>query len=914
MSRIGIFGAGYVGLVTGTCFAALGHEVVVRDVLAEKIEALRRGRVPIYEPGLEELLAANVDRISFTTDVAEAIDGADFLYVAVGTPPTYSGDADLSAVWIVIDELLGLAGGTVVVMKSTVPPGTGEKVRAALDARGLSHVGYVSNPEFLAEGTALNDFMNPDRIVVGAFKPEDGDGVAELHTPLNAPVVRCDVASAEMIKMAANAFLSTRISFINEIANVCEVVGADVVAVAEGVGLDHRLGKHFLRAGIGFGGSCLDGRETVLARLSGRTWLTTLERLFAELEPSTAERAEVLHPDGLEVLAWRPDAARPEFLPVSLATRRGYRGTMLEVRTEMGRRVRCTPDHPFVVADGDGGDLGVKLAEELTNKDWLPLAQRAPEEAEMWRLDLLAGMTVPGLDGEGLTVQRLQAASPKATTARLRARLEEPGHRRDRSGVREVDRSAALRVCGARGLDLRGASDGTVENGTHAPAELAADEEFWRVVGLYIAKGGASVAGERPRIQWCFHPRRELDLAEAVLRFWRCRGIDALMSEAPTRAEVSVSSHVLPAWWLGVLGMGSSRFDQRIPDAIWGAPEAHKRALVVGMWRGRGSWSFVNDGGGVVLEYGASGSELADGLLRLLGDLGVVARVQVGRAARSTCETHRIVIPGTEPVESLLELVPVRDRERILDSLGRAPRRLAQAAYRRHNEHAAWVRVVEIAPAEPPGWVYSLEVPGAHTFVTTAGLIVDNCFPKDVSALKQLAGNSGYHFQLLSAVIEVNELQKRRVVTKLHRHLGSLRGKTVALLGLAFKPDTDDMREAPSLVIASRLLAEGADVRVWDPVADAHDVLQGVTVCESVLEAVSGADAAVIVTEWPELRELASASVRAAMAHPLIVDGRNLLDPAAVRAAGFAYDGIGRPTSTFADSVELGERDRELRS
>jgi UDPglucose 6-dehydrogenase len=440
MAKIGMFGAGYVGLVTGTCFAALGHEVVVRDIVPEKIETLLRGDVPIYEPGLRELLEVHKSRLRFTTDVAEAIEGAEFLFVAVGTPPTHSGDADLSAVWTVLDELPrdvgdALGGHPVLVMKSTVPVGTGEKVRAALDARGLSHVGYVSNPEFLAEGDAIGDFMHPDRIVIGAFDPDDGDRVEWLHAGLDAPVVRSDVASAEMVKLAANAFLSTRISFINEIANVCELVGADVESVARGVGLDHRLGPHFLRAGIGFGGSC---------------------------------------------------------------------------------------------------------------------------------------------------------------------------------------------------------------------------------------------------------------------------------------------------------------------------------------------------------------------------------------------------------------------------------------------------------------------------------------FPKDVSALKQLAGNSGYHFQLLSAVIEVNELQKRRVIAKLTKHLGSLRGKTVALLGLAFKPNTDDMREAPSLVIAARLIAEGANVSVWDPVADGSTI-SGVHVCEQVLEAVRGADAAVIVTEWPELSELISDEVRDAMARPLIVDGRNLLDPHAVRAAGFAYEGIGRASSAFEALPEAPE-------
>jgi UDPglucose 6-dehydrogenase len=182
-----------------------------------------------------------------------------------------------------------------------------------------------------------------------------------------------------------------------------------------------------------------------------------------------------------------------------------------------------------------------------------------------------------------------------------------------------------------------------------------------------------------------------------------------------------------------------------------------------------------------------------------------------------------------------------------------------------------------------------------------------SCFPKDSLALKQLASNSGYHFQLLSAVIEVNELQKRRVVAKLQKHLGRLRGKRVALLGLAFKPHTDDMREAPSIVLASRLQAEGAEVTAWDPVAKPNELLRGVEVRDTPLDAVRDADAAVIVTEWPELSELASPFVLEAMRGNLIVDGRNLLDPAEVRAAGFVYEGIGRASSPFAGLPESEE-------
>jgi UDPglucose 6-dehydrogenase len=422
--KVAVFGAGYVGLVTGACFAELGHDVVVRDVVEAKVDALRAGVVPIHEPGLDEILERNAERLGFTTDVREAVEGADVVYIAVGTPPTYSGDADLSAVWTVVDELPEVERRIVVAMKSTVPVGTGRAIRHRLDDRGLANVGYVSNPEFTAEGTAVQDFLHPDRIVIGSFDAADGDVVERLHEGIDAPVVRCDVPSAEMVKLAANAALVTRISFINEIANVCEATGADVTTVAEGIGLDRRIGPSFLRAGIGFGGSC---------------------------------------------------------------------------------------------------------------------------------------------------------------------------------------------------------------------------------------------------------------------------------------------------------------------------------------------------------------------------------------------------------------------------------------------------------------------------------------FPKDSLALKQLAANSGYNFQLLNAVIEVNELQKRRVIGKLERRLGPLRGKRIALLGLAFKPGTDDMREAPSLVLAGRLLSEGADVTAWDPVADGTAHLHGVEIADTALDALDGADGAVVVTEWPELREVDWAAARERMRGNVIVDGRNHLDPEAMRALGFVYEGIGRP-------------------
>jgi UDPglucose 6-dehydrogenase len=884
-ARIAIFGAGYVGLVTGACFAELGHEVVVRDVLPERIETLRSGEIPIFEPELDELLARNRERLRFTTDVDEAVDGADVVYIAVGTPPTYSGDADLSAVWTVLNELPATGRRIVVVVKSTVPVGTGNSVRHRLDERGLANVGYVSNPEFTAEGTAVQDFLHPDRIVIGAFDAADGDVVEDLHRGIEAPVLRCDVASAEMIKLAANAALVTRISFINEIANVCEATGADVTKVAEGIGLDRRIGPAFLRAGIGFGGSCLAGDESVLVRSGRRTRLVTLEQLYEETQPG----------EEVEILTWRPEGNGPEFQRIVLLTRREYEGEILEVRTKMGRRIRCTPDHPFITRRGR------VLAEDLTADDWVPIAIGGPPatRADQSRLRILDAVDLLEHGPRQVIArphpQELVAAGKPA----LRATAALQGHPHPSGRALDILRTGALRLHEASDLDveLEDATFGTAKNGTYVPAALPTSEAFWRVVGLYIAEGHCSIepAG-RMRIQWSFHPTDEPDLVEEVAGFWEGAGVKGTVRSTATSRTVSVSSKLLATWWLGSLGLGRNSYEQRIPNAIWSELEAHKRALLGGLWRGDGSWSFVNGGPSVVLEYGTVSRQLADGILRLLAELPVVARLRVGRAAKSTRDTYWLVVSGADQVERVVDLVETSAHAKIIASIARQAKRIAPTGYRR-RENAAWVRVVDVMRSPFSGYVYSLEVPPNHTFVTTGGLVVSNCFPKDSLALKQLAANSGYNFQLLNAVIDVNELQKRRVIGKLQNRLGSLRSKKVALLGLAFKPGTDDMREAPSLVLAGRLLSEGADVSAWDPVADGRSLLHGAEITSSALEALDGADAAVIVTEWPELRELDWEQAGARMRNRLLVDGRNFLDPGEMKALGFEYEGIGRAVS-----------------
>ncbi|WP_407842162.1 UDP-glucose/GDP-mannose dehydrogenase family protein (plasmid) [Streptomyces sp. DSM 116496] len=269
--RVAVFGAGYIGLVTGACLAELGHRVVVRDIDPEKVRVLQGGDVPIYEPGLGDMITRNKERLTFTLDLDEALAEAEVAYVCVDTPPSVSGDADLSKVWSVVRSLAAAPHLHTVVMKSTVPVGTGVRARAALDEAGLTATGYASNPEFTAEGRAVNDFMNPDRIVIGADEPATAVLIAELHSGIDAPVVTMDVRSAEMVKLASNALLATKISFANEIATLCENTGADAMEVLGAVGLDHRLGPHFLRPGIGWGGSCFPKDSEALRQLASNT-------------------------------------------------------------------------------------------------------------------------------------------------------------------------------------------------------------------------------------------------------------------------------------------------------------------------------------------------------------------------------------------------------------------------------------------------------------------------------------------------------------------------------------------------------------------------------------------------------------------------------------------------------------------
>ena len=299
MRKICVIGVGYVGLVTGTCFADLGHEVTCVDIDEAKIGKLEEGVMPIYEPGLEEMVRRNAQagRIHFSTDYRQGLEGAEFAFIAVGTPQGSGGEADLKYVRSAAKSIAQtMSAPLIIVNKSTVPIGTGDWVADIVRRHQPAAIGFsvVSNPEFLREGSAINDFMHPDRIVLGSLDPDAAGQVASLYLSLRAPIMITDLRTAEMIKYASNAFLATRISFINEISSICEALGADVKEVAVGMGYDTRIGRYFLDAGIGYGGSCFPKDVQALAHMAAVHGCHP-QLLRAVMDINLDQRRQVIH-------------------------------------------------------------------------------------------------------------------------------------------------------------------------------------------------------------------------------------------------------------------------------------------------------------------------------------------------------------------------------------------------------------------------------------------------------------------------------------------------------------------------------------------------------------------------------------------------------------------------------------------
>jgi UDPglucose 6-dehydrogenase len=412
-----------------------------------------------------------------------------------------------------------------------------------------------------------------------------------------------------------------------------------------------------------------------------------------------------------------------------------------------------------------------------------------------------------------------------------------------------------------------------------------------------LAEGHIGTDGARRRVCWSFHPNAERHLVDFVADYWRRLGVKTAVRRMTTTMQVSISSRLLASWFEHILGAGTNCYTHRIPDVIWSASDSAKQALLRGLWAGDGSWSLLNGGPSVALEYGTVSPQLADGMLRLLGEFGIVARQKVARTARSTVDTHWLVISGADQIEDCMWLLEPHERNEVRGQLGAQSKRIAPTGYRRDRKGTAWVRVVEVETRHVDQQVFSVEVDRNHTVVTTGGLVAHNCFPKDSRALLKIARDAGYHFDLLDGVLTINEEQFERVTDKIRVAAGGdLSNATIAVWGLTFKARTDDLRDSPSLAIIQRLVAAGATVQAYDPTVTGPKpgLPTDITIADTAYTACKGADVLAVLTEWDEFRWLDVGQVAGAMAGRAIVDARNLLDKNDWRRASFDYQGIGR--------------------
>lgn len=400
MKNIAVVGVGYVGIVTGACFSDLGNKVVALDIAEDKIKKLEQGIMPIYEPGLAEVIARNVKagRLSFTTSYEEALTDAEFVFICVGTPSGVDGEADLKYVASAAESIAKtMKHELIIINKSTVPVGTGDWVAGIVQDSQPEPIPFavVSCPEFLREGSALADFMNPDRTVLGSLDEAAADKVAQLHLPLRAPIVVTDLRTAEMIKYASNAFLATKISFINEMANICEALGADVKEVSIGMGLDQRIGRHFLEAGVGYGGSCFPkdvlalkymaeekGRHPQLLEavidinnFQRRQTIAKLKELLGEnLSGKTIGLLGLAFKPNTDDMRDAPSITIAELLHNAGATVKGYDPVSMEVAAEVMENIQfCT--NPYEVAEDCDALVIVTDWNEFKQLDMLRIKQ-----------------------------------------------------------------------------------------------------------------------------------------------------------------------------------------------------------------------------------------------------------------------------------------------------------------------------------------------------------------------------------------------------------------------------------------------------------------------------------------------------------------------------------------------------------
>ena len=412
-----------------------------------------------------------------------------------------------------------------------------------------------------------------------------------------------------------------------------------------------------------------------------------------------------------------PGEAEPEYLPVSLLTRRPYAGEMIEVRTKMGRRLRTTADHPFIVGDGQDDEvLTLKAAEHLDTTDWVPLALGGP-----------SGFA-PELMPVGAVLDERVLVRPERREIDVLSSVE---HRRGTARLHDIRRTGTLRLteaCAA-GMDLEGATVGTVGERRVEPDELR-DRRALLARRRPVSRRGPLLA-DTQRIHWAFHPEREQHLVDEVVSFWQRHGIKVRTSRTATARTVTVSSRIVASWWRHVLGVGRTSYTQRIPDLAWEQTLERKRALLSGLWEGDGSWSLVNGGPSVILEWGTISDELAEGVARLLADVGLLCAWRRGRTAKSTKETHWLRVSGADQVERAMFLVPERDRTGVEAAIARQAKRIAPTGYRRFDgRHAVGAGRRRAARALRRSGVLARGARVAHASSRTTGSRFTSAFPR----------------------------------------------------------------------------------------------------------------------------------------------------------------------------------------
>jgi UDPglucose 6-dehydrogenase len=901
------------------------------DIKPEIVEKLNSGHIHIYEPGLEELVQQNraAGRLSFTTDLAAAVKGARLIFVAVPTPELPSGHVGMQFVNKVVDDIAALfrhaqpgrPGDRVLVLKSTVPPGTNRMVTDRLAAAGCGHVSVASNPEFLKEGAAIDDFMNPDRVVVGVRHPAVGAVLRELYGPYctaDRPFVEMSPESAEMTKYAANAMLATKISFINEIAQLCDATGADVNLVRKGIGYDQRIGFQFLAPGPGYGGSCFAADETVFVVEANSVRAVSLGALFHTLAKRVGacaavgagaggpeEDAEAVVPpadDPLRVLAWDLDEGRAVVSDVHVLTRRAFDGAMMEIRTGMGRRLRVTDDHPVVVWTEDGTEIvpaaEVQPGQQIAALHALPEVS-APTELNL--IELLAGTELEQDVLVAPTDDSFTAQYPRFARHVPVEALRHPVEIRDNNRMR----LSLFRALQARGLIDVPASKLQLYTakgaGTRLNALIPLDADFARLCGYYLAEGFISAdrgrAGAvRQRIGFCFHVA-ETGYTSDLHRILRGLGLKFLEKTDGNAHSTIVSSRVF-AWLLrDVLGCGVRSEDKVLPGFALPASADVRAELVRGAFSGDGAVTLIQDDRNMMYEYATVSKRLADGMALLLQSLGVVVSIRRRMMNKSKVPAYILRVSGYEQLSLLRDAFGDKHRARIDAVLAGYERHIRPHGYQRAGDVSLLtVRSVE---ADREAQVYSLET--SHgTVIASSGLVCHNCFPKDVKGLIAVARRLGLTLRVAEAVDAANDVQKEVLFAKISHYFdGKLAGKTFAVWGLAFKPKTDDIREAPALTLIDSLLAAGAKVKACDPQARANvEKIYRSSICyaDDPMDTLHSADAMVLVTEWAEFRGPDFEEVKRRLKSPVIFDGRNLFaaDEHLIRELGFHYYGIGR--------------------